>query len=98
MKTRFTPILWILFIIAAAIFSRFIGGSDYILAQTSNVVAYRFFYCPYNKLPYTSPNYPIHGLPSIRIPYPTDAPWLKQYPCPCSVPDIIPPLLLDMGD
>jgi hypothetical protein len=98
-KTRFTPILLILAIIAAAILSRFIGGSDYILAQTSNVIAYRFFYCPYNKLPYTSPNYPYPvlypGYGTIRYPYPTDAPWLKQYPCPCSVPDIIPPLLLD---
>ena len=57
MKTRFTPILLILFIIAAAILSRFIGGSDYLLAQSSGIYgyAYKFFYCPYNKTPYTDP-------------------------------------------
>ena len=88
MKTRFTPILLILVIIVAAILSRFIGDSNYILAATNGSSAYRFFYCPYNKLPYTSPNFPYPGLPAIRLPYPTDAPWLKQYPCPCTSPGI----------
>ncbi|HAY22260.1 MAG TPA: hypothetical protein DCY27_08850 [Desulfobacterales bacterium] len=99
MKTRFTPILLILAIIVAAILSRFIGGSDYILAQTSNLTPYKteykFFYCPFNRLPYTSPTFPYKGYPSIRIPYPTDAPWLKLYPCPCTNPAVNSLLLED---
>ena len=96
MKTRFTLILLILVIIAAAILSRFVGGSDYLFAQSNGVYgyAYKFFYCPYNKKPYTTyPNlYP--GYPSKRFPYPSAYPYPKQYPCPCTVPGI-DSLLLD---
>jgi hypothetical protein len=95
-KTRFTPILLILVIIAAAILSRFIGNSDYLFAQSSGVYgyAYKFFFCPYNKKPYTTyPNlYP--GYPNMRFPYPYAYPLPKLYPCPCAVP-AIDPLLLD---
>jgi hypothetical protein len=102
-KTRFTPILLILVIIAAAILSRFVGNSDYLYAESSNVYgyAYKFFFCPYNKPPYTNPNYPYpyvyRGYPTIRVPTPYAYPLPKQYPCPCSVP-AIDPLLLEYGD
>ena len=48
MKTRFTPILVILVIIAAAILSRFVGGSDYLYAQSGGIYgyAYKFFLLP----------------------------------------------------
>lgn len=95
MKTRFTPILLVLVIIVAAILSRFIGDSDYIMAQTSNLTAYKFFYCPYNKAPYRgNPLYP--GYPTIRYPYPFPYP-PGQYPypaCPCTTP-AVDSLLLD---
>ena len=45
MKTRLTPILLILAIIVTAMLSRFVGSSDYVLAQTTNL-AYKYFYCP----------------------------------------------------
>ena len=101
MKTRFTPILVILVIIAAAILSRFVGDSDYLFAQSSGGYgygsAYKFFYCPYNKAPYTNPNSPYrtaYTAPNRRFPYPYAYPLPKQYPCPCTTP-AIDSLLLD---
>lgn len=92
MKARFTPILLILVIVAAAILSRFIGGSDYILAATSSVqgYAYRFVFCPYNKKPYTIYPKLYPGYPGKRFPYPYAYPFPKQYPCPCVVPALEP--------
>jgi hypothetical protein len=92
-KTRLIPILLILVIVAAAILSRFIGGSDYLLAQSNGGYLYKFFYCPYNKKPYTVyPNlYP--GYPTMRVQTPYAYPLPKQYPCPCTVPAIDPLLL-----
>jgi hypothetical protein len=92
-KTRFSPIVVILFIIAAAILSRFVGGSDYLLAQPTVASVYKFFYCPYNRPPYTDPNSPYrtpYTNPTIRIPYPYPYPLPKQYPCPCTTPAITP--------
>ena len=98
METRLRPILLIIAIIVTAMLSRFVGSSDYVLAQTTNL-AYKYFYCPYNRAPYTSPNYPYpgaySGYPSIRVPYPYQYPFPEQYPCPCSTP-AISPLLLDL--
>jgi hypothetical protein len=94
-KTRFSPILVILVIIAAAILSRFIGDSDYLFAQSNG--GYSFFYCPYNKAPYTNPNSPYrtaYTAPNRRFPYPSAYPLPKQYPCPCTTP-AIDSLLLD---
>lgn len=90
MKTRFTPFLVILFIIAAAIASRFVGASDYLYAQSGSIYgyAYKFFFCPYNKKPYTTYPKLYPGYPSIRIPYPYAYPLPKQYPCPCTTPAI----------
>jgi hypothetical protein len=96
MKSRFTPFFLILFIIAAAILSRYVGGSDYLYAQSGGIYsyAYKYFFCPYNRKPYTTyPNlYP--GYPSIRFPYPAPYPLPKMYPCPCTTP-ALEPLLLD---
>ena len=100
MKVRFTPILLILFIIVTAILSRFIGDSDYLLAQTRGGYGYKFFYCPYNKSPYTNPSSPYRNAytnPSTRFPYPYAYPLPKQYPCPCTDP-AINPLLLNADD
>jgi hypothetical protein len=89
-KTRFTPFFLILFIIAAAFLSRFVGDSDYLYAQTTGIYnyAYQFFFCPYNRKPFTTyPNlYP--GYPTYRIPYPYAYPLPKLYPCPCTTPAI----------
>jgi hypothetical protein len=112
-KTRFTPILLILIIVIAAILSRFIGSSDYLFAQSSSVYgyAYKFFYCPYNKLPFTSPNYPYRdlyrGYPTMRFPSPYKV-YYYTYPPPYQYPPVpfpgppcpctspaINPLLLD---
>jgi hypothetical protein len=95
MKTRLTPILLVLAIILTAMLSRFVGGSDYILAETTNF-AYRFFYCPYNRAPYTNPNYRnlYSGYPAMRFPYPSQYPLPEQYPCPCTIPPV-DSLLLD---
>ena len=84
MKTRFSPILLILVIIAAAILSRFIGDSDYLFAQSTVVwpYGYKFFYCPYNRAPYTNPNSPYriaYTDPNMRFPYP------YAYPLPQAV-------------
>ena len=67
MKTRFTPFLVILFIIAAAIVSRFVGASDYLFAQSGSIYgyAYNFFFCPYNKKPYTT--YPKAHTPGTQV-------------------------------
>jgi hypothetical protein len=96
-KTRFSPILVILVIIAAAILSRVIGDSDYLFAQSNGGYGYRFSYCPYNRAPYTNPNSPYrtaYTAPNRRFPYPYAYPLPKQYPCPCTNP-AIDPLLLD---
>jgi hypothetical protein len=90
-KTRFSPILMILVIIAAAMLSRFVGDSDYLLAQTSGGYGYKFFYCPYNKAPYTNPNSPYRTAytdPNRRFPSPYKVYLPKQYPCPCTTPAI----------
>ena len=97
MKTRFTPILLILVIIAAAILSRFIGDSDYLLAASNSISTYRYYYCPYNKKPFTTYPYLYPGYPTKRYPYPYAYPLPKQYPCPCTIP-AINPLLLDHVD
>jgi hypothetical protein len=98
-KTRFTPFLLILFIIAAAMLSRFVGDSDYLYAQSNGIYgyAYKFFFCPYNRKPYTTyPNlYP--GYATIRFPYPYAYPLPKMYPCPCNTP-AVDYLLLDNGE
>lgn len=101
MKKRFSPILVILAIIAAAILSRFIGNSDYLLAQSISIYSYgygspyTFFYCPYNKKPYTAYPSLYPGYPAMRFPYPYAYPLPKQYPCPCTVPGINEILLDD---
>jgi hypothetical protein len=87
MKPRLTLILIILAIILTGILSRLMGNSDYILAQTNNL-AYKFFYCPYNREPYTNPNYPYQGYPAIRLPYPYQYPLPQLYPCPCTTPPV----------
>jgi hypothetical protein len=91
MKSLFNYILLILVVIVAAILSRFIGNSDYLLAQSSGGNPYRF-YCPYNKLPYTSPTFPYKGSqfdPAKRVPFSNNFPYPKQYPpCPCIDPAI----------
>jgi hypothetical protein len=96
MKARLTSVLLILAIIVTALLTRIMGNSDYILAHATNF-AYKFFYCPYNRAPFNSHNYPYNvlyrGYPSMRFPYPYQYPLPKQYPCPCNVP----PLLLDDG-
>jgi hypothetical protein len=94
-KTRFSPILVILVIIAAAILSRFVGDSDYLFAQSSGGYGYvaQFSYCPYNRAPYTDPNSPYrtpYTSPNRRFPYPYAYPLPKQYPCPCTTPAITP--------
>lgn len=114
MKTRFTPFLLILFIIAAAILSRFVGASDYLYAQSGSIYGYTstFFYCPYNKAPYTDPNSPYrtaYTAPNRRFPSPYRVyyytyPPSYQYPpvpfpgppCPCTTP-AVDSLLLGSG-
>jgi hypothetical protein len=99
-KTRFAPFFVILFVMLAAILSRFIGGSDYILAQAIGGYGYgyvyKFSYCPYNKPPYTNPSSPYrfpYTDPTIRFAYPYAYPLPKQYPCPCTIPAFDPLLL-----
>ena len=92
-KMRFTPILVILVIIAAAILSRVVGASDYLQAQSSGIYsyAYQFFFCPYNRAPYTDPTSPYrtaYTAPNRRFPYPYAYPLPKQYPCPCTTPAV----------
>lgn len=99
MKTQFTPFVLILFIIAAAILSRFVGASDYLYAQSGGIYNYTstFFYCPYNRAPYTDPNSPYrtaYTSPNRRFPYPYQYPLPKMYPCPCTTP-VVEPLLLE---
>jgi len=98
-KTQFTPFVLILFIIAAAILSRFVGASDYLYAQSGGIYNYAstFFYCPYNRAPYTDPNSPYrtaYTSPNRRFPYPYQYPLPKLYPCPCTTP-VVEPLLLE---
>ena len=99
MKTRFSPILVIMIIIAAAILSRFIGDSDYLFAQTNGGYgsAYSFFFCPYNKKPYTTYPTLYPGYPTMRFPYPYSYPLPKLYPCPCTTP-ALDPLLQEQND
>ena len=73
-----------------------------ITSLRNQVVAtgYKFFYCPYNKAPYTNPKSPyrtVYTAPNRRFPYPYAYPLPKQYPCPCTTPAIDSLLLDDIG-